>query len=220
MTALRNRILGLEHIPARELVGAPWNWRELGRGQRAALAASLEELGIYDALKVRALPDGRREMIDGHKRQDLILADIGPETLIPCLVSDLDEQEARQANLTHDPIGAMAKTNAEKRASLLSSLTQARTAGMQALLDGMAQRAEARQAKVAETEKSAAPMVVSPRRESIPAARRHPLAIVLDLEYFRRWNALKEEYGVKSDRRALELVLDRMDEVGAEESIE
>lgn len=67
-SGLRNRVQELVMVPARELKGAPWNWRGHPEAQREALRGSLRELGIIDAVKARRLPDGSLEMYDGHLR--------------------------------------------------------------------------------------------------------------------------------------------------------
>ena len=103
----RNRIVGFERIKARELVANPMNWREHGAEQRAALTGMLDEVGWVGAVIARRRGDGRLELIDGHLRQEL-----DPDAEIPVLVVDLDDAEAKKVLATHDPIGAMAATNA------------------------------------------------------------------------------------------------------------
>src|SRR5215472_11177056 len=98
MMGIRCRVRELRRVRAGDLKGAPWNWRRHCDEQRGAVIGSLEELGITDPLKVRELPDGSLELWDGHLRQD-ILAAIGPDTLVPVVVTDLSEAEAMKANL-------------------------------------------------------------------------------------------------------------------------
>ncbi len=121
MAPLRNRIVGLREVPASMIDGAPWNWRTHPDEQRAVVQASIEELGIIDALKVREMPDGRYQLFDGHLRNDLYVT-ISPDTLVPVLVTDLDESEAKKANAIFDPSAAMAEADAAKLKALLSTI--------------------------------------------------------------------------------------------------
>jgi hypothetical protein len=74
----------------------------------------LEEVGIVDALLVRDRSDGTYDIIDGHLRASLM-----PEDEVPCLVLDVDENEAQKILLTFDPLGAMAEANAANLNELL-----------------------------------------------------------------------------------------------------
>jgi hypothetical protein len=46
------------------------------------------------------------ELFDGHLRQEIVNAEIGPDTLIPVIVTDFDEAEAKKANVLRDPLAA------------------------------------------------------------------------------------------------------------------
>jgi ParB-like chromosome segregation protein Spo0J len=133
---VRDRVKELRRVRAGELKGAPWNWRRHGDRQRNAVVGSLEELGITDPLKARELPDGTLELWDGHLRQD-ILARVGPDTLIPVIVTDLTESEAKKANLIHDPLAELAESDAEKLDSLIQSV-DTDNAALAELLDDLA----------------------------------------------------------------------------------
>ena len=122
---MRNRIIELRSFPAKQIIGAPFNWRIHPEKQQEAVAASLEEIGFYDPLKVfkpPGLAENEVMIIDGHLRQELLSDRIGPETLIPCIVTDLDETEAKKALLTHDPLVAMALRDKTKLDSLLREM--------------------------------------------------------------------------------------------------
>ena len=58
-------------------------------------------------------------MIDGHARAE-IAADA--DAVLPVLVADLDEQEARYVMLTYDPVAQMAEADAERLTALLQSV--------------------------------------------------------------------------------------------------
>lgn len=118
---IRDRIVDLRRVKAAELRGAPWNWRTHPDAQRAAVVGSLEELGITDPLKTRVLPNGSLQLWDGHLRQD-ILNLIGPDTLIPVVVTDLTEAEAKKANVIFDPLAGLAEADQEKLDALLADV--------------------------------------------------------------------------------------------------
>src|SRR5262245_52124916 len=77
---IRDRVIDLRRVRAADLLGAPWNWRAHPERQRAAVAGSLDELGITEPLKARELGDGRLQLWDGHLRQEII-DQVGPDTL-------------------------------------------------------------------------------------------------------------------------------------------
>jgi len=112
---LRNRIKELRNVTAAQLRSNPANWREHPERQRRRLQEVLTEIGIADALIARELPDGTLELIDGHLR-----ADVAADAELPVLVLDVNEEEARQLLLSLDPLAALAETNKERLAALLS----------------------------------------------------------------------------------------------------
>ena len=79
---IRDRILELRRVAARELMPNPKNWRRHPARQAAALRGLLEEIGYAYALLARELPDGRLMLIDGHLR-----AETTPDQLVPCWCS-------------------------------------------------------------------------------------------------------------------------------------
>lgn len=119
MAEFRDRIQSLTRVPASQIKGAAWNWRTHPDEQRKAVSASMVELGFIDPLDCRKLDDGTYELIDGHLRRDLVHADVGPDTMIPIIVTDLTEDEAKKAILVKDPLAAMAGESADKLRELL-----------------------------------------------------------------------------------------------------
>ena len=113
---IRDRIIELRRVPARELLPNPKNWRSHPPAQRAALRGLLNEVGYAGALLVRETPDGLM-LIDGHLRMETT-----PEQDVPVLVLDLNEAEADTLLATFDPLGAMATANMEALAALLDSV--------------------------------------------------------------------------------------------------
>jgi len=112
--AFRDRIREYRRIRSADLVANPLNWRQHPENQQNAMRGILEEVGIVDALLVRDRSDGTYDIIDGHLRASLM-----PEDEVPCLVLDVDEDEARKILLTFDPLGAMAEANAANLSELL-----------------------------------------------------------------------------------------------------
>ena len=112
--AFRDRIREYRRIRSADLVANPLNWRQHPENQQNAMRGILEEVGIVDALLVRDRSDGTYDIIDGHLRASLM-----PEDEVPCLVLDVDENEARKILLTFDPLGAMAEANAANLNELL-----------------------------------------------------------------------------------------------------
>jgi hypothetical protein len=65
---IRDRVVELRRVRARELLPNPKNWRRHPKVQAAALRGLLDEIGIADALLARELPDGRLQLVDEHLR--------------------------------------------------------------------------------------------------------------------------------------------------------
>jgi len=154
MQALKNRVKEMREIPAKNIMGAPFNFRTHPENQQEALAACIEDIGFTSPLIVFQTPDLPDEyvmMIDGHARQDLISSRIGPETLIPCIITDLDEAEARRALLTHDALGAMAQSDKDKLDALLRDM-QTEDQDLADMLEDLAKKAKCEWAKRDEEE--------------------------------------------------------------------
>jgi len=113
---IRDRIKELRRVRASELQPNPKNWRTHPDAQRDALRGILAEVGYADALLVRELPDGALQLVDGHLR-----AETTPDSLVPVLVLDLDEQEADKILLSLDPLSSMAEVDLQQLDDLLKS---------------------------------------------------------------------------------------------------
>lgn len=103
------------------------------------MVASLEELGIYAPLLGRRLADGTVELIDGHLRR-VIFQRLGPDVPVPVILCDLDEAEAKKANLLHDPLAGLAETDAERLDGLLREV-QTGNSELASLMDELAKDA-------------------------------------------------------------------------------
>ncbi len=115
--SIRDRIVELVRVPARQLRAHPKNWRLHPTHQREALRGLLAEIGYADALLARRLPDGTLELIDGHLR-----AELTPDMEVPVLLLDLDDQEAAKLLALLDPLAGLAEPNEEVLQQLLAQV--------------------------------------------------------------------------------------------------
>lgn len=112
----RDRVKEFRRVSARELRANPRNWRTHPKEQRAALSAMLREVGFAGATLAYETPEGL-ELIDGHLRVDL-----ADDAEIPCLILDVNEEEANKLLLTIDPVGAMAAADSDQLRALMESV--------------------------------------------------------------------------------------------------
>lgn len=114
----RNRIVEIGVADPRQLTPNPRNWRKHPTAQRAAMTEALEQLGWLVPVIVN-----RRTglLVDGHMRSELA-AGAGLSE-IPVAYVDLDEAEEQLALATVDPLGDMARRNADKLRALLKETT-------------------------------------------------------------------------------------------------
>lgn len=114
----RNRVVERRRMRSEELTANPRNWREHPEAQRAALRGVLGEVGqVGELYAYRSEREGGKlVLIDGHMR----LSE-APEWDVA--ITDLTDEEADLILAVRDPIGAMAQSNAEALAELLSGET-------------------------------------------------------------------------------------------------
>ncbi len=129
--AIRDRIIELRRVPARDLIANPRNWRTHPKAQQDAMRGVLTEIGYAGASLARLGPDGELLLIDGHLRQD-----IAPDAVVPVLVTDLDEAEADYVLATYDPLSAMAGQDDARLAELMASV-QTDNEAVAAMLAGL-----------------------------------------------------------------------------------
>lgn len=129
MAAIRRRIKELRWIPAGQLKPHPENWRRHPPEQRAALERVLAAVGWAGALTARQLDDGQLELTDGHLRRD-----VSADELVPVLVTDLDEDEARTMLLATDPLAAMAQADVALLEALMAQADPDVLAGIEPTL--------------------------------------------------------------------------------------
>ena len=111
---MRNRVKELRFVKASQLIPCADNWRLHPKRQRDLMKNVLQTIGYADALVARETEDGALALIDGHLR-----ADVSPDVEVPVLVVDLNEREAKELLLVHDPIGALAERDDEALFRLL-----------------------------------------------------------------------------------------------------
>lgn len=128
---VRDRIKGLKRIKAGDLRPHPQNWRVHTQAQREALQGILGEIGYADALIARQLPDKSYQLLDGHLR-----AETTPNTRVPVLVVDLDDDEAAKLLASLDPLAAMAGSDPAQLDALLAGL-KSESAALSAMWEGM-----------------------------------------------------------------------------------
>jgi len=114
---IRDRVVGLRRVPAKDLLRNPKNWRRHPKAQADALRGLLTEIGYADALLARELPDGRLMLIDGHLRKETT-----PDAQLPVLVLDVSGEEADKLLLTVDPLASMAESDSERIGALLQTV--------------------------------------------------------------------------------------------------
>jgi DNA modification methylase len=135
---LRIRNSGLRRVRVADLADAPWNHRKHPQAQAAALDGAIDELGFYGFPDVYEAAGGVLMLIDGHLRKERLLARYGADAEIEVNVTDFDEGEAKKANLTKDPLAAMAEESAEK----LDALLRECPTGSEALQEMLAEMAK------------------------------------------------------------------------------
>ena len=134
MTDWQNRIIGLEQMPAHQLLANPLNARRHPGKQRDALRGSLDTLGWYDAV---ILNQRTGYLIDGHARvEEQLTRD--ENAMVPVLIVDMSESEEAQALASHDWITQLAEYDKQTLDDLLRA-TNSDDEHVQALLSDLAQ---------------------------------------------------------------------------------
>jgi DNA modification methylase len=131
---IRDRVKELKRVRASGLADNSKNWRLHPQHQRDALRGLLNEIGFAGAeLTYHSERNGGRlTLIDGHLRK----TEAG-DSEIPCLITDLNDDEADLLLLTYDPIAAMAEADKGALDGLLGQV-HSETAAVQALLASLA----------------------------------------------------------------------------------
>lgn len=111
MTSPRIRNKGIRLVRVADIEDNPLNFRTHSEAQRAAFAGIETELGFYGYPDVYETEAGTIRLIDGQLRKEHLLSKYGPEATIEVNMTDFDEDEAKKALLTHDPLSAMAEAD-------------------------------------------------------------------------------------------------------------
>lgn len=113
---IRDRVKEFRRVRASELFPNPKNWRIHSDGQREAFRGLVEEVGFAGAelCYYSQRNGGKLTVIDGHMRQQ----EVGDAEL-PCIITDLDDEEADKLLLAFDPIGGMADADVRKLDALM-----------------------------------------------------------------------------------------------------
>ncbi len=118
----RSRIKEFRNVPASQLKANKSNWRIHPQAQFDSLRTMLKEVGYVGAVIARELPDKTLQIIDGHLRTGISEMG-GKDELVPTLIVDLTEKEAKKILATYDPISAMAEMDTKMLGNLLQEIT-------------------------------------------------------------------------------------------------
>lgn len=129
---IRNRVRELRMVRAGELIANPENWRKHPKAQRDAMVGMLGEIGYADALLARETPEGLL-LIDGHLRRE-----VTPDQVVPVLVLDVTEAEARTLLAALDPLAGMAEADASALDALMRKVS-VDDAALRAMLGDLAE---------------------------------------------------------------------------------
>ena len=145
---IRDRIKEFRRVKASDLLPNPKNWRTHPKAQQDALRSVLAEIGYADAVIAYETKNGLM-LIDGHLR-----ADTTPDSEVPVLVLDVNEEEADKLLVVLDPLSAMAGADIHKMDELLRGLdfqnealremiSKTHENNLQNILDELSKKAEA-----------------------------------------------------------------------------
>lgn len=139
LTDLRDRILGLERLQPRDLADNPLQHKEHPEHQQDVLSGLLQEIGIAGALLVyrSAANNDRLTLVDGHQRKGL-----APDVPWPCLVTDLEDDEAAKLLAVGDEVARLATYRADRVPALLAAV-ETRNAALASILEELGQHAAA-----------------------------------------------------------------------------
>lgn len=111
MNSPRSRNKGIRRVRVADIENNPQNFRVHPESQRLAFDGIESELGFYGYPDVYETDTGSIRLIDGQLRKEHLLSKYGPDATIEVNVTDFDENEAKKALATHDPLSAMAETD-------------------------------------------------------------------------------------------------------------
>lgn len=118
MPTIRDRVKELRRVRAGDLLPNPAQWRTHSDVQRRTLQGVISEIGFAGAALAYEDGNGQLVLADGHLRSSL-----DPNAIIPVLVTDLNEKEAKKLLATYDPLGAMAGQDQDALLALLRDVS-------------------------------------------------------------------------------------------------
>lgn len=95
------------------------------------------DLGFFRPLLCWESPEGLM-LVDGEARRELLEAEVHADWLVPCVVTDLTEDEAKLALTVCDPLSALAEVNANALEALLRDVGGSEDQALDALLSKLA----------------------------------------------------------------------------------
>ena len=131
---MKDRVKELRRVRAGDLLPNSAQWRVHNKAQTDAMRGVLEEIGFAGAALAYENAEGQLVLCDGHLRSSL-----DKNAVIPVLVLDVNEDEAKKLLATYDPLSAMAQHDQEALLSLLDSVrfqSQAVNDMLEALANG------------------------------------------------------------------------------------
>ena len=138
----RNRNRGIRTVRVVDLVEHELNYREHPAEQRDMLTATVREIGWYGYPDVYEQADGTLKLIDGHLRKSKLLEDYGADAEIEVNVTDMSDEDARKAILTHDPLASFATMNGATLDALIEQ-TEFDSASLRKMVDDLLASCEA-----------------------------------------------------------------------------
>ena len=127
----RHRIIAHRTVKAADIKPHPLNWRTHPDGQRAAVMALVEEVGVARSVLAYEDPEWGLTMIDGHGRREWM-----PDEELEVEILDVTREEAQKLLLSMDPLAALAGQDDEALAQLRAT-TEADSAVLAALWDSL-----------------------------------------------------------------------------------
>lgn len=135
MIDIRNRVVEMRVICAKEIQDNDGNWRFHPKFQRDSLRGTLTTIGIADVLKAYySERQGGLTFIDGHLRKEDY-----PDISWPTLILDVNDAEADVLLATLDPIAALAQAESSALDALLKTV-ETESEAVKALLEGLAEQ--------------------------------------------------------------------------------
>lgn len=132
--SIRDRIISLERVKARDLRPHPLNPRVHPPGQSAQVKLLLDEIGMADRLLAYRDMEGKLRLVDGHLRREL-----AGDQEVPVLVTDLNEEEAAMLLAVGDPLAGLAQVDHRVMEELLQQTDSDLLAELLAAGDGLAE---------------------------------------------------------------------------------